>query len=246
MAVFDAYLMTRISIINKIFTSSDCKKLISYDGRNLQVSGIGLNTPGNIKVNVGSLSYHKDIMNKASEVALAIDDYQFTMCKDMERLDTSSELFSRTFENRTAILGLFTLFRAVVGSIQNTTEFATELEGIVSQMMSIIVPGLPKTQVQAIVAGSGSGAATVTTSVATGARREITRSIRVQDYYSGSKSKTAQKKQAKAGTSVKPKSKVVVKKMIPRKVAVKALRFADIPLAEVEKLRKDFVATKKV
>jgi hypothetical protein len=79
-------LFSWISSFIETFRNENCRKMINYDGRTLTIKGLQANIP-TVPLEVGEFESKYEKIRDASEVAMALDDYQALMCKICKGLE---------------------------------------------------------------------------------------------------------------------------------------------------------------
>lgn len=129
--------MKRLGLKDAIFEflRSDCDKQIHFDGRTLEFSGLGAGF-GGAKFSLASFKTSREKIRAASETAMAIDDYQWQMCKIAHEYDKGDPERRRYNRWRTGAAGLFASLRATLATfrVDPSDKLRHELESLVRDM----------------------------------------------------------------------------------------------------------------
>lgn len=80
-----------------------CKKMIKYQSRSIEFSGINASIFGS-KIVLGQLNTKLRNMNDISEIALALDDFQYNLCNNLTNPELIKHLGSKDLANYTKTL----------------------------------------------------------------------------------------------------------------------------------------------
>ena len=112
--------------------------MINYDGRVLTIKGLQANLP-NFPIQVGEFESKYEKLREASDVAIALDDYQFQMCKICKGLGKDDPEWRKYNELRVSTLQMITNFRLTLVSLSEGPEDKKqELGKIVDKMKEIL------------------------------------------------------------------------------------------------------------
>ncbi len=123
----------------KFLGKPECEKLIRYDGRTLDMGALGAEL-GGAKFSLASFKTAVEKLREASEAALAMDDYQYNVCKVAAEYDKGSPERTRYNKWRIGALGYFTSLRMTLAAMQSnpTEELRTELEAVIRDMHDFV------------------------------------------------------------------------------------------------------------
>ncbi len=131
--------MTLKDALAKFLGRPECEKLIRYDGRMLDLGALGAEL-GGAKFSLASFKTAVEKLREASEAALAMDDYQYNVCKIAAQYDKGSPERIQYNKWRIAALGYFTSLRMTLAAMQSnpTEELRTELEAVIRDMHDFV------------------------------------------------------------------------------------------------------------
>lgn len=113
--------------------------MISYDARTGTIKALGANIPGAGPVSVGEISFGKEKVRDASEMAEALDDYQVLMCEIEKNLNDEAER-KKYRMLRVATVGLLTSARATLAAFKADTKGQEQnLDDIIDRLRNFSV-----------------------------------------------------------------------------------------------------------
>ncbi len=123
----------------KFLGKPECEKLIRYDGRTLDMGALGAEL-GGAKFSLASFKTAVEKLREASEAALAMDDYQYNVCKIAAQYDKGSQERTQYNKWRIAALGYFTSLRMTLAAMQSSQseELRTELDAVIRDMHDFV------------------------------------------------------------------------------------------------------------
>ncbi len=123
----------------KFLGKPECEKLIRYDGRTLDMGALGAEL-GGAKFSLASFKTAVEKLREASEAALAMDDYQYNVCKIAAQYDKGSRERTQYNKWRIAALGYFTSLRMTLAAMQSSQseELRTELDAVIRDMHDFV------------------------------------------------------------------------------------------------------------
>jgi hypothetical protein len=117
----------------------DCEKLVSYQRNQISFESIGTNA-GPVKISIGKFSRKIQVINKATQIAQSLDDYQYLMCSEIERYAKRDPLRRKLEKYRIANISGLTLLRSILASAETTStpDLAKKIEEWVATMSNLI------------------------------------------------------------------------------------------------------------
>ena len=113
------------SILDRIYTRSKCEKLIKYQDRVFEFSGLGVEFSP-INISLGGFKTEVKTIETAGESAKALDDFQYQLCKDLENKTLQEQLDKTTWtkyiKTRFAANALVLGFRQTLEAFKNDPE----------------------------------------------------------------------------------------------------------------------------
>ncbi len=118
---------------------TDCEKLVRYDGRVLDLGALSAEI-GGAKFSLASFKTHLEKVREASDAALAMDDYQYNICKIAAQYDKGSKERIRYNNWRIGAIGYFTSLRMILASLQSdpSEELKERLQSAIEDMHDFV------------------------------------------------------------------------------------------------------------
>ena len=118
---------------------SECEKLIKYDERSLDIGALSAEY-GGAKFSLADFKTSIEKVREASEIAMAMDDYQYDICKianQYEKGDPERKQYNRW---RIGALGLFTSLRMTLAALQAapSDELKKKLDSVIQEMHDFV------------------------------------------------------------------------------------------------------------
>lgn len=134
------------SILDRIYTRSNCQKLIKYQARVFEFSDLGVELPP-VRISLGGFSTGIQNIESAGESAKALDDFQYQLCRGLENKTLKEQLDKETwtkyikiqFAANALILGFRATLLAYEASYKNDPEKQTSnLDNIVKAILKLV------------------------------------------------------------------------------------------------------------
>jgi hypothetical protein len=118
------------------FGKPHCEKLIHFDGEHIEFGGLGAEYSG-AKFSLGDFKAYKEKINDSSELAKALDDYQYNVCQRTR--DLPKDVRPRYIEYQIAAIGVLSALRYTLEAFNKDPEGQRQkLENIVDKMQSFM------------------------------------------------------------------------------------------------------------
>ncbi len=127
------------SAIRTLLSKSSCEKLIRYDGRTLDMGALGAEL-GGAKFNLASFKTSIEKVREASEAAMAMDDYQYEICKIASEYDKGDPERKQYNRWRVGALGLFASLRIALAALKEgeSDPLKRKLESMIEDMQNFV------------------------------------------------------------------------------------------------------------
>jgi len=132
-----------IDSIRDVFRRATCLKLVKYDGQNIEFKGLE-GEVGGAKFSLGEFKVEPQKVRKASEMAIALDDYQFLACKlsrELPKGDPEEKVFWKV---RSAAIALVTMARVTFEAFKVDPKNQSDNLDSLVQRMQHFVDGIVK------------------------------------------------------------------------------------------------------
>lgn len=118
---------------------SECEKLIKYDERSLDIGALSAEYSG-VKFSLADFKTSIKKVREASEVAMAMDDYQYDICKIASQYGKGDPERKQYNRWRIGALGLFTSLRMTLAALQAapSDELEMKLESVIQEMHDFV------------------------------------------------------------------------------------------------------------
>jgi hypothetical protein len=127
-----------LSSFVEIFRSEKCQKMVNYDGKTLTIKALQANVP-NFPLQVGEIISKYEKIRDASEIAMALDDYQFQMCKICKGLGKNDAEWRKYNELRVSSFQMITNFRLTLIALSEGAQVKKqEADTLVDKMMQVL------------------------------------------------------------------------------------------------------------
>ncbi len=127
--------MSLIDGLHRLFQSGTCVKLVVYQARAIEFSGLE-GTVGGAKFSLADFKLNTKMVQTASEMAKALDDYQYIACQLARELTKQDPEWKAQFKLRSAAILLITKARVVLEAYRlDPGNQADNLDSLVKQML---------------------------------------------------------------------------------------------------------------
>jgi hypothetical protein len=128
-----------------VFRSNPCFKLIDYQGTNWKIS-LSVDAPNLVAINLKELSKQIQELTPATNHAKLLDDYQFILCKEMERWVDDTKYIEKIRGHRIiAILYICRLAEIIEQIKVDATNQGLKREVVkISKKMTLLIDKLEK------------------------------------------------------------------------------------------------------
>lgn len=103
--------------LRELFSRAECHKLIRYDQRTIRFKSLGAGY-GEAKFSLGEFQTEVKKIRAASELADALDDYQYNMCTSTRSLRRDDPDWKKFFNWRMAAISLLTAVRTTLAAFK--------------------------------------------------------------------------------------------------------------------------------
>lgn len=111
--------------------------MVNYDGKMLTIKALHVNVP-NFPLQVGEIISKYEKIREASEIAMALDDYQFQMCKICKGLGKNEAEWRKYNELRVSSLQIITNFRLTLIALSEGAQVMKQADTLVDKMMQAL------------------------------------------------------------------------------------------------------------
>lgn len=119
--------MTSLSGIVDWIRGHGCERLVKYVGNEIEISGLSLGA-GTLKADVGTLSNKIKELERANELAKALDDCQYLLCTSLSKMKSSDELKDNVNRCRIMTIMAITQLRTLLAALDQQDEMDLKRE----------------------------------------------------------------------------------------------------------------------
>jgi len=125
-------------VVQSVFGRGSCEKLIKYNARKVTFTGLSIGAVKAVTVDLGSVSTEVKVLQKASEIAQTLDNYQYMMCALLKSLDKKDKDYKDFVRMRAAAITLITAFQmTLTASGIDERKFEEQFKELISRMQRL-------------------------------------------------------------------------------------------------------------
>ncbi|HSF50730.1 MAG TPA: hypothetical protein VLA74_08235 [Nitrososphaeraceae archaeon] len=122
----------------EFFGRTSCQMLVKRTANEISISGLGIDIPGS-KIDIGSFSNKVIELVKATEVAVALDNSQYLLCKEISNMEDNNPLKDEYKKVRLQLLMAFNQLQGILASMRENSpeELKKELTNWIKYMSDL-------------------------------------------------------------------------------------------------------------